>query len=107
VLSTNSALWLAKNGPGVITVLGSAVVAILASVIRFRADELLQLVLLLLALIGTTLGTEKVIETRRAKSRSPASHPSSTPSSASPETGTHLSTTSSCRADSYHPSKSA
>jgi hypothetical protein len=63
----NGILWLVKNGPGVITVSGSAVVALLASFIHFSTDELLQLVLLLLALIGTSLVTERLIETRTVR----------------------------------------
>jgi hypothetical protein len=42
------------NGPAVVTVIGSAVVAILASIVHFSIGALLQIVLLLMALIGTS-----------------------------------------------------
>src|ERR1700729_1449928 len=61
----NRSLWLISNGPGVVTVIGSAVVAILASVVHFSTEALLQLVLLLLALIGTSLVTERLVEGRK------------------------------------------
>jgi hypothetical protein len=62
-------LWLLSNGPAVITVLGSAVVAILATVIRFSAEQLLQVVLLMMALIGTSLVTERLVEGRKDRAR--------------------------------------
>jgi hypothetical protein len=54
-----------SNGPGVATVVGSAVVAILASVVHFTTEALLQIVLLLMALIGTSLVTERLVEGRK------------------------------------------
>jgi hypothetical protein len=59
-------VWLLSNGAGVITVLGSATVAVLASVVHFSTEELEQIVLLLLALIGTSLVTDRLIEGRKS-----------------------------------------
>jgi hypothetical protein len=58
-------VWLLSNGPGVITVLGSAVVAFLATVVRFTTAQLLQIVLLMIALIATSLITERLVEGRK------------------------------------------
>jgi hypothetical protein len=63
-LSANRGLWLMSNGPGVATVIGSAVVAILASVVHFTTEALLQIVLLPMALIGTSLVTERRAQRR-------------------------------------------
>ncbi len=65
----NRSLWLMSNGPGVVTVIGSAVVAVLASVVHFSTEALLQIVLLLMALIGTSLVTERLVEGRRDRER--------------------------------------
>jgi hypothetical protein len=65
--ASNRGVWLLNNGPGIVTVLGSAVVAVLASVVRFSTEALLQIVLLLLALIGTSLVTERLVDGRRSR----------------------------------------
>jgi hypothetical protein len=63
--SPNRSLWVVTNGPSVVTVIGSAVIAILASVVHFSTEALLQIVLLLMALIGTSLVTERLVEGRK------------------------------------------
>jgi hypothetical protein len=63
--SPNRSLWLMTNGPGVVTVIGSAVVAILASIVHFSTEALLQIILLLMALIGTSFVTERLVEGRK------------------------------------------
>jgi hypothetical protein len=55
-------LWLLSNGPAVVTVAGSAIIAILASLIHFSDGALLQVILLLLALLGTSSVAERLIE---------------------------------------------
>ena len=63
--SASRSLWLVSNGPGIVTVLGSAVVAVLASIISFSTEALLQIVLALMALIGTSLVTDQLVEGRK------------------------------------------
>jgi hypothetical protein len=67
--SAGRARWLLSNGPGMVTVLGAGIVAILASVVGFSAVQLLQIVLLLMALIATSLITERLVEGRRDRER--------------------------------------
>jgi hypothetical protein len=57
--------WVLTNGPAIITVLGSSVLAVLASVISFTTIQFLQSILTLLALIGTSLLTERLVEGRQ------------------------------------------
>lgn len=61
--------WILANGPAIITVFGSAVLAILSSIISLSTTQILQLVLILLALIGTSLITEKLIDGRELRTR--------------------------------------
>lgn len=63
-------MWLLSNGPSLITVVASAGIAILATVVDFSTRQLLQAVLALLALIGTSLVTERLIEGRKDRARS-------------------------------------
>jgi hypothetical protein len=65
----NSLRWILTNGPTVITVLGSAILAILASTFSLTTVQLLQAILALLALIGTSLLTERFIEGRELQLR--------------------------------------
>lgn len=60
-------LWVLSNGPAVVTVLGSAALAIAASVVEFKEMQLLQGILALLALVGTSLLTEKLVEGRAVR----------------------------------------
>lgn len=62
-------LWLISNGPAIITVLGSAAVAGAASVLQLSQIQILQAVMALLALIGTSLLTERLIEGRRLRNK--------------------------------------
>jgi hypothetical protein len=58
------ALWLLNNGPAIVTVLGGATVAFTASVMKLSELQILQAVVALLALIGTSLLTERLVEGR-------------------------------------------
>ena len=65
-LTVNRLLTLVlSNGPVIVTVLGSALVAILASVVSFTTVQFLQAILALLCLIGTSLLTDRLIAGRR------------------------------------------
>ncbi len=63
--AARAGLWLVSNGPALVTVVASALIAILAGVLDLSTEELLQVVLALLALMGTSLLTERLIEGRR------------------------------------------
>jgi hypothetical protein len=60
--------WVLSNGPAVITVLGSAALAVAGSVIELKEMQLLQGLLALLALVGTSLLTERIVEGRALRS---------------------------------------
>jgi hypothetical protein len=61
--------WLLLNGPAIITVLASSTFAVLAWVLTFTPAQSFQIILALLALIGTSLLTEKLIESRALRDR--------------------------------------
>jgi len=61
--------WILNNGPAVITVIGSATLAVAASAVNLTAIQMLQAVLALLALIGTSLLTERLVEGRDLRRR--------------------------------------
>jgi len=60
----SSLAWLLSNGPAIVTVLGSATIAIVSSVVDLSQVHFFQAILALLALIGTSLVTEKLMEGR-------------------------------------------
>jgi hypothetical protein len=62
-------VWLLLNGPAIITVLAGSVLAVLAWVVEFTSAQTFQIILALLALIGTSLVTEKLIESRSLRNR--------------------------------------
>lgn len=62
--SKHAASLVLSYGPAVTTVLGSAGLALAASVMRLTELQILQAVVALLALIGTSLLTERLIEGR-------------------------------------------
>jgi hypothetical protein len=62
-------MWLLLNGPAIVTVLASSVLAVLAWVVAFTPAQYFQIILALLALIGTSLVTEKLIESRFIRDR--------------------------------------
>jgi hypothetical protein len=62
-------LWLLLNGPPIVTVLASSVLAAFAWVVEFTPAQTFQIILALLALIGTSLVTEKLIESRFLQGR--------------------------------------
>jgi hypothetical protein len=64
---TTAFQWLFHNGPAIITILGCAAVALTASIAHLSEIQLLQAVVALLALIGTSLLTERLIEGRRLR----------------------------------------
>lgn len=59
-------LVIAKNGPAVITILGSAVVALLSGIFKFSTEQFLQSILLLLAFLGSTLLADQLVNGRAA-----------------------------------------
>jgi hypothetical protein len=61
--------WVLENGPVIVTVLGSILIALLASVVSFTTVQLLQAILALLALIGTSLLTDRLMDGRQLKNR--------------------------------------
>lgn len=61
--------WILNNGPAIITVLGSASLAVMASAANLSAIQMLQAVLTLLALIGTSLLTERIVDGRDLRRR--------------------------------------
>lgn len=61
--------WTLNNGPAIITVLGSSTLAVIASAVNLTDVQMLQAVLALLALIGTSLLTERLVEGRDVRSR--------------------------------------
>ena len=62
-------LWFLNNGPAIIAVLGSATLAIAAEFFGLTQLQLLQAILALLALIGTSLLTERLVEGRELRRR--------------------------------------
>jgi hypothetical protein len=60
----HSLLAILGHAPTIVTVIGSAVLAVAASYVTFTQIQLLQAVIALLALIGTSLLTDKLIEGR-------------------------------------------
>ena len=62
-------LWLLVHAPAVITVVGSAVLAAVVNVAEFTEIQALQAVLGLLALIGTSLLTERIVEGRNLRGK--------------------------------------
>lgn len=67
--SESTLYWVLNNGPAIVTVLGSTAVTVAASVLTLTEIQLLQAVLALLALIGTSLLTERLVEGRGLRSR--------------------------------------
>lgn len=61
--------WLLSNGPAVVTVIGSAGVAVASSALQLTEVQILQAVLALLALIGTSLLSERLVEGRGLRDR--------------------------------------
>lgn len=62
-------LWLLVHAPAVITVVGSAVLAMAVNVADFTEIQALQAVLALLALIGASLLTERLVEGRNLRGK--------------------------------------
>lgn len=62
-------LWLLNNGPAIVTVVGSTALAVAASIITLSELQILQAVVVLLALIGTSLLTERLVEGRGLRER--------------------------------------
>lgn len=61
--------WVLNNGPAIVTVVGSAALAVAASVVQLSELQILKAVLALLALIGTSLLTERIVEGRGLRNR--------------------------------------
>lgn len=64
-----SAEWTFRNAPALITVIASTILAILSGIFSFSERELLQATLLILALIGTSLVTDRLIDGRKMRTR--------------------------------------
>jgi hypothetical protein len=67
--TAKAAFWLLNNGPAIITVLGSAALAVSASIIKLSELQILQAVVVLLAMIGTSMLTERLIDGRTTRER--------------------------------------
>lgn len=61
--------WILNNGPASVTVLGSVALAVTASFVDIAQPRILQAILALLALIGGSLLTERLIEGRSLRDR--------------------------------------
>jgi hypothetical protein len=62
-------IWLLSYGPAILTILGSTAVALGASFMRLSEIQILQAVVVLVALIGTSLLSERLIEGRRVREK--------------------------------------
>jgi hypothetical protein len=61
---SSKVMWVLNHGPAIVTVLGSATLAILAFFVDLPQLRLIQAILGLLALVGTSLLTERIVEGR-------------------------------------------
>lgn len=55
-----------KNGPAVVTIIGSAVIALLSAIFKFTTEQFLQAILLLLVLLGTSLLVDQLLNGRES-----------------------------------------